>query len=165
MPLCCGSNQIAPDDEKATVNIVEKADRRCTDVLCFLLFIVMWCLWIILAILAFSDGCGSAAGCNTPMRLVYGYDSQGNQCGSGDLSSMKTMFVGNPADAVGSRVCLTSCPSSMVSITEFMTAAKGAICVDTKGKLTTTSVAALAPAANLCMLVRTQDHPSFSIFM
>jgi len=100
MPLCCGSNQVANDDEKTSPNIVNAVERHCTDVLCFLLFIVMWCLWIILAILAFTDGCGSDSGCNTPMRLVYGYDSQGNQCGSGDLSEMKTMFVGNPADAV-----------------------------------------------------------------
>jgi choline transporter-like protein 2/4/5 len=153
MPLCCGSNQVAPDGEKLE-NIVDKAERRCTDVLCFLLFIVMWILWIILAILAFTDGCGSASGCNTPMRLVYGYDSKGNQCGSGDLSSMKTMFVGNPADAVGSRVCLSSCPSSMVSISALTISGKGAICVDVNGKFTTTSTAALAPATHLCMLQR-----------
>lgn len=155
MPLCCGSNQVSPDGEKAAdKNIVDQVERRCTDVLCFLLFIVMWCLWIILAILAFTDGCGSASGCNTPMRLVYGYDSKGNQCGSGDLSSMKTMFVGNPADAVGSRICVGSCPSSMVSIAALTSSGKGAICVDLNGKLTTTSAAALAPATNLCMLKR-----------
>lgn len=155
MPLCCGSNQVANDDEKTSPNIVNAVERHCTDVLCFLLFIVMWCLWIILAILAFTDGCGSDSGCNTPMRLVYGYDSQGNQCGSGDLSDMKTMFVGNPADAVGSRVCMPSCPVSMVSIAALVSSGgKGAICVDSKGKLTTTSAAALAPATNLCLIKR-----------
>jgi len=153
MPLCCaGSNQVVPSDGEKSQNIVEKVERHCTDVLCMLLFIVMWCLWIILAILAFSDGCGSAAGCNTPMRLVYGYDSQGNQCGASDLISMKTMFVGNPTDAVGSRVCLSSCPAAFVSISSLTSSGSGAICVDSKGKFTTTSAAALAPALNLCMI-------------
>jgi hypothetical protein len=48
-------------------------------IFCLLLFLLAWIGWIIVAAMAFTDGCPD--NCNDPRKLVYGFDSNGCMCG------------------------------------------------------------------------------------
>lgn len=59
-------------DEESKRDIT--AERRCTDVCWLCLFIAFWCLMVIVAAFSFVYG--------NPIRLINGFDSFGNTCGS-----------------------------------------------------------------------------------
>lgn len=64
---CCTSKPTTPYDEKG-------GDRGCTDVFWLLVYIVFWTLMILVAAFSFVYG--------NPLRIVNGYDSFGNICGT-----------------------------------------------------------------------------------
>jgi len=132
--------------------------RKCQNVIFFLLFIAFWCVWFFLAFLAISDGCPD--NCNTPMRLVFGYDSNGNRCGADGLG--KQMFIGLPTEPATTRVCVNGCPSNnsaaglSLSDTTQVYADLDTICVDSNGKQTTSNPCTSKSIGEcLCMLAET----------
>mmetsp|Transcript_60527 Transcript_60527/g.143932 ORF Transcript_60527/g.143932 Transcript_60527/m.143932 type:complete len:950 (+) Transcript_60527:231-3080(+) len=90
------------------------AKRGCRDILCVIIFIVAWLAWIIIALMAFTDGCPD--NCNDPQKLIYGFDSSGCMCGKnctddglGDNTGMYSMYMPNPLSP-DERVCMETCP-------------------------------------------------------
>jgi hypothetical protein len=77
--------------------------RRCTDVFCFLLFLVVWIAAIVVGFYGFSKG--------DPDRVTHGYDFQGNACGVGSNSLYPFVYFPIPG-LVHYSVCVTACPSS-----------------------------------------------------
>ncbi|KAL3270224.1 hypothetical protein HHI36_009280 [Cryptolaemus montrouzieri] len=59
-------------DEESKKDIT--GERRCTDVCWLCLYIAFWCLMVIIAAFSFVYG--------NPIRLINGYDSFGNTCGT-----------------------------------------------------------------------------------
>jgi len=123
------SSQVAPEEGKhgkefehdPNFNGPITQGRKCRDVLCLLFFVVFWGVWIIGAYLAFSDGCPD--NCNTPLRLVYGYDSAGQMCGGANHPDRKRMWIGLPYKITTSRVCMATCPETtgaQICVTEQM---------------------------------------------
>mmetsp|Transcript_2338 Transcript_2338/g.6220 ORF Transcript_2338/g.6220 Transcript_2338/m.6220 type:complete len:881 (+) Transcript_2338:94-2736(+) len=106
------------EPEKEMPDIIN-ANRKCRDIFCLLLFIIAWVAWLILAIMAFTDGCPDQ--CNDPRKLIYGYDSSGCRCGSDctndggpDNRNKLRLYIPDPRD-LSVRLCLASCPSSFTS--------------------------------------------------
>lgn len=62
---CCDSDE--PEESQTNV-------RTCTDVFWLLLYIMFWCLMVLIAAFSFVYG--------NPVRIINGYDSFGNTCGS-----------------------------------------------------------------------------------
>jgi len=103
-------------DKETEVPSVMDANRSCRDILCLLLFLVAWIGWIIVAAMAFSDGCPD--NCNDPRKLVFGFDSNGCMCSkdcSGDPgirvdnSKKKRLYMPDPREA-SNRICVEECP-------------------------------------------------------
>jgi hypothetical protein len=66
-------------EQETLVPDLDKQERKLQDCLCLLLFIVALLGWLLLAIMVTNDGCPDD--CNDPMKLVYGFDSEGCMCG------------------------------------------------------------------------------------
>mmetsp|Transcript_58692 Transcript_58692/g.120049 ORF Transcript_58692/g.120049 Transcript_58692/m.120049 type:complete len:670 (-) Transcript_58692:2-2011(-) len=91
--------------------------RSCRDIFCLLLFLVCWLAWLIVAIMAFTDGCPD--NCNDPSKLVYGFDSNGCMCGKDcsaddtknnvDNTGKKRLYIPDPREA-SMRLCVADCP-------------------------------------------------------
>jgi len=91
--------------------------RSCTDVLCFLLFLLFLCCWVFVAYLGWRDGNIS--------RVLYPTDSQGNICGEGGMLNRPYLLLFdltqclNPAvlisGCVTKHICVARCPSSTYS--------------------------------------------------
>ncbi|CAH0554777.1 unnamed protein product [Brassicogethes aeneus] len=62
---CCDSKEKEPE---------ENGERKCTDVFWLCLYILFWCLMVIIAAFSFVYG--------NPLRVINGYDSFGNICGT-----------------------------------------------------------------------------------
>ncbi|XP_050498567.1 choline transporter-like 1 [Diabrotica virgifera virgifera] len=72
---CCGSK-----DESRSEGVTE---RKCTDVFWLILFILFWFLMIIIAAFSFVYG--------NPLRIINGYDSFGNTCGTSNNKAFGNM--------------------------------------------------------------------------
>ncbi|XP_046407751.1 choline transporter-like 1 isoform X2 [Ischnura elegans] len=90
--------------------------RGCTDKFCFFVFIILWFMMISIAAFAFVYG--------DPRRLINGYDSFGNTCGTSnsdfhaldlsgvDLSDRPFVFFLNVNDIGASmKLCVKECPN------------------------------------------------------
>ncbi|CAK4643204.1 unnamed protein product [Aphanomyces euteiches] len=111
----------------------QTSNRKCTDLLCTLLFVVFWIGMIVISIIAFTRG--------KPERLAYGMDFQGRICGTTgtspstqapydltaykylayprlaqDLNAMAVDPKFDPKDPANLKklygVCVAACPSS-----------------------------------------------------
>ncbi|KAG7382337.1 hypothetical protein PHYPSEUDO_005015 [Phytophthora pseudosyringae] len=63
-----------PTDEMASTNPFKPNNRKCTDVLCLLFFVVFWIGMVIIAGVGYQHG--------KPQRLIYGTDWMGRTCGA-----------------------------------------------------------------------------------
>ncbi|XP_017777336.1 PREDICTED: CTL-like protein 1 [Nicrophorus vespilloides] len=78
---CC----LSSDDDEET-NKPEDAitgPRTCTDILWLTLYILFWCLMVFVAAFSFVYG--------NPIRIINGYDSFGNTCGTSNNKGMGNM--------------------------------------------------------------------------
>uniref|UniRef100_A0A7S4PPC4 Choline transporter-like protein n=1 Tax=Guillardia theta TaxID=55529 RepID=A0A7S4PPC4_GUITH len=102
-------------DKETDVPSPETAKRSCRDLLCLIVFLLAWAVWIVLALMVFTDGCPNH--CNDPMKLVYGTDSNGCMCGrkctdlNVDNTGKKRLYLPDPRDPY-SRLCLATCPTA-----------------------------------------------------
>ncbi|KAF0684105.1 Aste57867_23892 [Aphanomyces stellatus] len=77
-------------DTKTTTTTTEgssfqPSNRKCTDILCMLFFVIFWIGMIVISIIAFTKG--------KPQRLIYGMDFQGRVCGTkGTLPSSNVEY-------------------------------------------------------------------------
>jgi len=102
-------------EEKGTFAIKRK--RSCTDVICFLLFLVFLAGWGFIAFLAFKNGEIS--------RVIYPTDSDGLVCGQGQMARREHLLLFdmtqclNPAVLVQGcltpKVCVEKCPEETYS--------------------------------------------------
>ncbi|XP_049811569.1 choline transporter-like 1 [Schistocerca nitens] len=109
---CCGGS----DDEVNTRTTVPTRKDGCTDVLWLAVYVAFWFILVFIAAFAIVYG--------NPLRLVNGYDSFGNTCGSrnnekiGNLSlsgldttNKRFLFYLNMKDIKHSlKVCVEKCP-------------------------------------------------------
>ena len=170
------SNDKYGEAEKEVPDILN-ANRKCRDVICLIIFILAWVAWIILAIMAFSDGCPDQ--CNDPRKLIYGYDSNGCRCGADCSSSggpdnrdKLRLYIPDPR-ALDVRICVASCPATFsadkntsVSMGAFLcpqntcnscpsSSQKGQKCFSNErkaGSLANTGILAVAAKADACFL-------------
>lgn len=84
-------------------------ERKCTDILCCLIFILFWIGMLIVGIVAFARG--------EPDRLHNGYDFTGEVCGFGANSEKSNVYYPYPYDDEGGSepdlswaACVTDCP-------------------------------------------------------
>ncbi|XP_065349302.1 choline transporter-like 2 isoform X3 [Cloeon dipterum] len=83
--------------------------RSCTDVLCFLLFLVFIGGWVVIATLAYKTG--------DPERLIYPTDSLGRRCGVDDLVKDKPhLFFFDLTKCASPTVLVTGCPTPQVCV-------------------------------------------------
>jgi len=81
-------------------------DRKCTDVLFLLVFLVFFTSMVVVGFLGFSKG--------DPDLLIYPYDSAGFQCGrpSTPTNDFNYLYYVNPDSDDKTTVCVKFCPSS-----------------------------------------------------
>jgi len=86
--------------------------RKCRDLLFLLLFVLVWVGWFVLGWVVVTDGCPGS--CNDPRRLIFGTDSvTGEICGTGNQTGKLRLYVANPADPMGRKFCVESCPAQL----------------------------------------------------
>ena len=103
-------------EKETEVPDIDSVPRKPRDILCLLLFLVAWGAWLIVAMMAITDGCPD--NCNDPRKLVYGFDSQACMCGK-DCSQMVPpgpnnkgkyrLYIPDPRDT-DLRICVETCP-------------------------------------------------------
>lgn len=77
-------------------------DRRCTDLLCCILYLAFWAGLIVIAVVAFTRG--------NPDYIIYPFDSTGSQCGiSPGYQNFKYVYF-NQFDTK-QFCCIDSCPT------------------------------------------------------
>lgn len=79
-----------------------QSSRRCTDLFCLLVYVVLFLSTCCLAGYSFHTG--------YPGRLQQGTDVYGHVCGAGDLEDRAYIFYGDPARSVRVTLCLAGCP-------------------------------------------------------
>jgi len=95
---CCGGEQVAPDGKIAPPDPVG-AERGCTDILFFLIFVAFWVGMIICAIMGFEKG--------DINELFYFINYQGVKCGVNGLG--KYTYYTVPGN-MNSNICVDACP-------------------------------------------------------
>ena len=88
-------------------------NRRCTDILCCLIFTCFFIAMIAVGVYGFSNG--------DPGLVLYPYDSSGNQCGRPDTVTDNYNYIYYAAarnihtisDFSDYRVCVKSCPDEL----------------------------------------------------
>lgn len=92
--------QVSPNPETALNGF--QPIRRCTDLFCLIVYVILflslWCL----AGYSFNDG--------YPGRLQRGTDVYGNVCGMGALEDRPYTFYGVPDRSLSVSLCLSGCP-------------------------------------------------------
>lgn len=91
-------------------------NRRCTDLLCCLIFTIFLVAMFVVGIVGFAHG--------EPELLIYPYDSDGNQCGRPDRDASDYKYIyyaaADPSNGVSNytkyRICLKHCPDSQDDI-------------------------------------------------
>lgn len=114
---CCCKKKVG-DEAEPEVLYVPRGERKCTDCLFCILFLVFWLGMIIIAGVAVPGG--------DPERLLYGVDHLGKVCGGDDRAGKKHIYYPritediinfaasgetNPLKIKLFGVCLESCPS------------------------------------------------------
>jgi hypothetical protein len=92
------------------------ANRRCTDVMCFGLFVIVWIAAIVVGFFGYSKG--------DPSRVTNGYDFQGNACGVGSNALYPFVYFPIPG-LVHYSVCVEACPKSYDTATCARTVREG----------------------------------------
>lgn len=79
--------------------------RKCTDVLCFLVFAAFWVFIFVIAFIGFSKG--------NLNQIAQPYDSDGFPCGQGDRLDYHFLFINDPFSVKYNEnmVCVKSCPT------------------------------------------------------
>ena len=83
-----------------------KEGRSCTDIICLLLFIVYMLGWIAVGIYGFMHG--------NPWRIIYPSNSDGDICGSGDLSDKPYLLFFDLSRCAKPTVSFSGCPTPQV---------------------------------------------------
>ena len=80
-------------------------DRRCTDVFCFLVFLVFIAAMVVVGVFGFMNG--------DPALIIYPHDSSGNQCGRPGTPAEKypLLYFVDP-DSTKFTVCVKECPQT-----------------------------------------------------
>ncbi|KAG8323161.1 hypothetical protein J6590_009808 [Homalodisca vitripennis] len=116
--MACCDDTVSEDGNNERVKV-----RGCTDLFWLLIYILFWVLMILIAGFALVYG--------NPLRLIHGYDSFGNTCGSsyndqlltnGNLSGINTvnkrylffMDVHNIRNSL--QICVEKCSETVVQI-------------------------------------------------
>jgi hypothetical protein len=81
--------------------------RRCTDVMCFLLFVIVWIAAFVVGFYGYTKG--------DPRRVTNGYDFQGNACGVESNAPYPFVYFPIPG-LVHYSVCVEACPESYAVI-------------------------------------------------
>jgi hypothetical protein len=102
-------------DAETEVPDIDNVPRKPRDILCLLLFLVAWIGWLIVAMMAVTDGCPD--NCNDPNKLIYGFDSKACMCGKDctkdggpDNTGKLRLYIPDPRDPA-LRLCMASCPA------------------------------------------------------
>ncbi len=90
--------------------------RRCTDVVCFVLFVAVWVAAIAVGFFGYFKG--------DPDRITHGYDFQGNACGVGSNALFPFVYFPIPG-LVHYSVCVQACPALYDSAMCAKTVAQG----------------------------------------
>lgn len=88
-------------------------NRKCTDILCCLIFLAFIIAWFICGFYGFSHG--------NPALLTHPYDSDDNQCGLPGSSAENYPYLYYPfplPNTIDYRFCMKSCPSENDTTTE-----------------------------------------------
>ena len=121
------------NDEKNKINSKEMVmDRKCTDVVCCMLFTVFIAAMIFVTVIGLMNG--------DPMRILTPFDNDGNECGKADQSKSTTLssgrdfteykykyFTGAMKAAAGDTsnqydaICVKVCPTGLPDIEDFTT--------------------------------------------
>ncbi|VEN34311.1 unnamed protein product [Callosobruchus maculatus] len=78
---CCDAKE-DPQDPEANLDMDE---RKCTDVFWLILYVLFWFLMVVIAAFSFMYG--------NPLRIINGYDSFGNTCGTNRNKPMANMSL------------------------------------------------------------------------
>lgn len=89
---------------------------RCTDVVCFVLFVAVWVAAIAVGFFGYFKG--------DPDRITHGYDFQGNACGVGSNALFPFVYFPIPG-LVHYSVCVQACPALYDSAMCAKTVAQG----------------------------------------
>jgi choline transporter-like protein 2/4/5 len=116
--------------------------RHCTDVVCFMLFVIVWIAAIVVGFFGYSTG--------DPDRITHGYDFQGNACGVGSNSQFPFVYFPVPG-LVHYSVCVQACPVSFNTATCAKTVQQS----DTKGDIITCNQGPLPSGPQLVKCLRT----------
>ena len=88
-------------------------NRRCTDILCCLIFLAFLIAWVICGFYGFSNG--------NPALLTHPFDMANNQCGLSGTNASSYPYLYFPFPFPGEidyRLCLKNCPSTGDNTTE-----------------------------------------------
>ncbi|KAG8225303.1 hypothetical protein J437_LFUL001917 [Ladona fulva] len=99
---CCSESQFSGNGDKI---------RGCTDVFCLSIFVGFWFLMILIAAFAIVFG--------NPLRLINGYDSFGNICGTSNTKFGRYVFFLNVENIKASmKICVKECPTKVLRTLE-----------------------------------------------
>ncbi len=78
--------------------------RKCTDVCCFMIWVLFWIVIIGFAIYGFTKG--------DLNNIAQPYDSDGNACGRGKLEDFSYIYINDPFSTSYSKnmICIRRCP-------------------------------------------------------
>jgi len=83
-------------------------NRRCTDVVCLVLFVAFLVGWGIVAIIAFRDG--------DPQKVLYPTDSRGNICGRGENAEKPLMMMFDISRCAEIGKAIEGCPTPSICV-------------------------------------------------
>ena len=127
-------------DAEVEVPDIDNVKRKPRDILCLLLFLVAWVGWLIVAMMAVTDGCPD--NCNDPNKLIYGFDSKACMCGKDctsdggpDNTGKLRLYIPDPRDPA-LRLCLAACPKDFAFDKKLSVANGAYVCPVAGGKET-----------------------------
>ena len=81
-------------------------NRRCTDVICVILFWAFFALYVCTCYVSYRDG--------QPDKLLRPVNGDGQLCGVGDLEDYPNLYyIIRKSDASPKAVCITKCPKEL----------------------------------------------------
>jgi len=150
---CCCKKKVGTEDD---IIYVQRSDRKCTDCLFCILFLVFWFGMVVIAGVAIPGG--------DPERLLYGVDHEGKVCGGSDRVDQKHVYYPritedilnyaksgetNPLKIKLFGICMNGCP------------ALGDVVCTSAGEASMTSLIAATNKTRLGVMV---DSSSFSFW-
>mmetsp|Transcript_47270 Transcript_47270/g.111487 ORF Transcript_47270/g.111487 Transcript_47270/m.111487 type:complete len:335 (-) Transcript_47270:117-1121(-) len=107
---CCAAGCCGDFSEPDAVGPMAKP-RKCRDIFCLLLLLLVWAGWIVMLWVTATEGCPD--NCNDPRKLVFGTDSEtGEVCGTGAQAGKFRVYYAFPANPLSRRFCVEECPSA-----------------------------------------------------